>query len=90
MGDVTPIVSSESVGKGICLMNKCTKRFLFFICSVAVAAGAGEVISPIIGGIAYEAKMERCVDAAKAHQIGTSSNRMHNCMKGLYINKFEY
>ena len=39
------------------------QRFVIFACSVVIAAGAGEVISPILGGLAYEAKMERCVQA---------------------------
>ena len=38
-------------------------RFVIFACSVVIAAGAGEVISPILGGLADEAKMERCVQA---------------------------
>ena len=37
--------------------------FVIFACSVVIAAGAGEVISPTFGGLAYEAKMERCAQA---------------------------
>ena len=39
------------------------QRFVIFACSVVIAAGASEVTSPILGGLAYEAKMERCVQA---------------------------
>ena len=39
------------------------QRFVIFACSVVIAAGAREVTSPILGGLAYEAKMERCAQA---------------------------
>ena len=70
-------------------MDKCTKRFLIFACSVVVAAGAGEVISPILGDLAYQAKMNRCVEAAEEHGLTAGPNLLRNCEKGLYIGKFD-
>ncbi|WP_114994140.1 hypothetical protein [Synechococcus sp. UW179A] len=71
-------------------MNKCTKRFAIFACSVVIAAGAGEVISPILGGLAYEAKMDRCVEAAKENGVIAGPNLLRNCEKGVYIGQFDY
>ena len=71
-------------------MDKCTKRFVVFACSVVFAAGVGEVISPILGGLAYEAKMDRCVEVAEAHGLMAGPTLLRNCERGLYIGKFDY
>ena len=66
-GEVNRIRVGEVGGLNFCMMDlphgSMHQRFVIFTCSVVIAAGASEVTSPILGGLAYEAKMERCAQA---------------------------
>ena len=66
-GEVNRIRLGEVGGLSVCMLNlphgSMHQRFVIFTCSVVIAAGASEVTSPILGGLAYEAKMERCAQA---------------------------
>ena len=66
-GEVNRFRFGEVGVLSVCMMDlphgPMHQRFVIFACSVVIAAGAGEVISPILGGLAYEAKMERCAQA---------------------------
>ena len=57
-GEVNRIRLGEVGGLSVCMLNlphgSMHQRFVIFACSVVIAAGADEVISPIIGGLAYE------------------------------------
>ncbi len=66
-GEVNRIRVGEVGGLNFCMLDlphgSMHQRFVIFTCSVVIAAGASEVTSPILGGLAYEAKMERCAQA---------------------------
>ena len=66
-GEVNRIKLGDVGVLSVCMMDlphgSMHQPFVIFACSVVIAAGAGEVISPTFGGLAYEAKMERCVQA---------------------------
>ena len=83
-GEVSWISFGEVGVLSICLIDQFTKRFVIFACSVVIAAGAGEVISPILGGLAYEEKLERCVQAAKVNGFTADVNSLRSCNKWFY------
>ena len=66
-GEVNRIRVGEVGGLNFCMLDlphgSMHQRFVIFTCSVVIAAGASEVTSTILGGLAYEAKMERCAQA---------------------------
>ena len=57
-GDVNRIRVGEVGGLNFCMLDlphgSMHQRFVIFTCSVVIAAGASEVTSPILGGLAYE------------------------------------
>ena len=93
-GEVNRFRFGEVGVLSVCMMDlphgSMHQRFVIFACSVVIAAGAGEVISPILGGLADEAKMERCVQAFKANGITADANPLSSCNDGFYIGKFDY
>ena len=93
-GEVNRIRLGEVGGLSVCMLNlphgSMHQRFVIFACSVVIAAGASEVTSPILGGLAYEAKMERCVQAVKANGIRADANPLSSCKNGFYIGKFDH